>query len=266
MWTTLALLLAVETAPAQRASLALTNARFINGYNGPTRKESGFLPGDVVFLAFDIQNMALDASGRASFSIGMEVLDGTGQSRFKQLPHNQTAQNYLGGNILPSVAQVQIPLDSKPGEYTLRLTVTDRTANQSQTLERKATVLPADFGLIHLHVSADREGKVPVAPVGTVGQSLYIDFAVVGFQRGPGKQPSVDVALRVLDDKGQPTTANPLTGRADKDIPPDIQIIPLQFGLTLNRLGRFTMELSATDRLSGKSSRVTFPLLVTSLE
>jgi hypothetical protein len=191
---------------------------------------------------------------------------GGGQSKFRQLPQNQQARNYLGGNVLPSVAQLQIPLETKPGEYTLRVTITDRTANKSQTLDRKASVLPADFGLIHLHTSADREGKVPVAPVGTVGQSLYIDFAVVGFQREAGKQPNIEVALRVLDDKGQPTTAKPLTGTADKDIPPDVKIIPLQFGLTLNRLGRFTVELSASDKVSGKVSRVSFPLSVVSLE
>jgi hypothetical protein len=267
MWTTLALLLAVQAAPGQNTTLALTNVRYIHGYNGPVRKDNAFLPGDVVFLAFDIQNMALDAAGQAAFSIGMEVLDGTGQSRFRQVPQNQQARNYLGGNALPSVAQLQIPLETKPGDYTIRLTVTDRNAKSSQTLEQKAKVLPADFGLIHLHTSADREGKVPVAPVGTVGQSLYIDFAVVGFQRAAAKQqPNIEVALRVLDDKGQPTTAKPLTGTADRDIPPEVKFIPLQFGLTLNRLGRFTAELSATDKLSGKTSRVSFPIVVTSLD
>jgi len=267
MCITLALLLAVQVAPAQNSPLTIANDRFLFGYHGPERKESGFLPGDVVFLAFNIQNMTFDDSGRASFSIAMDVLDGAGMARFRQVPRNQQAQNYLGGGMLPSVADLQIPLNAKPGEYTIRLTVTDRASKATKTLERKAQVLPADFGLIHVHTSPDREGKVSVAPVGTLGEALYVNFAVVGFQRnGDKKQPNVEVSLRVLDDKGTPASAQPLTGKADRDIPEAFQFIPLQFGLTLNRLGRFTVELNATDKLSGKTARVTFPILVTNLE
>jgi len=267
MWTTLALLLAVQVAPAQNATLTIDNDRFLYGYHGALRKESAFLPGDVVFLAFNIQKMTFDASGRASFSVGMEVLDGSGMSRFRQVPSNQQAQDYLGGGMLPSVADIQIPLTAPAGEYTIRLTVTDRNAKATKTLERKARVLPADFGLIHVHTSPDREDKVAIAPVGTLGEPLYVNFGVVGFQRdGAKKQPNVEMVLRVLDDKGTPTSALPLTGKTDRDIPEAFKVIPLQFGLTLNRIGRFTLELSATDKLSGKSSRVTFPIQVMSVE
>jgi hypothetical protein len=267
MWTTLALLLALQTTPGQNTTLALANANFTFGNHGALRKDSDFLPGDVVFLAFDIQNMTCDASGRAAFSIAMEVLDGSGNPRFRQAPHNQTAQNYLGGNTLHSIAQVQVPLESKPGEYTIKLTVEDRAAKTTATLQRKARVLPLDFGLIHVHTSADREGLVPIAPVGVVGEAVYVNFAVTGFQRnGPKAQPNIEVTLRVLDDKGKPTNAVPLTGTANKDIPAEFKIIPLQFGLTLNRLGQFTVELSATDKLSGKSSKVSFPIKVTTVD
>ncbi len=267
MWSTLVLLTAAQLAPAQNATLTIGNDRFTYGYHGPTRKDSSFLPGEVVCLAFNIQNMTFDASGRASFSIGMEVLDGSGKPRFRQVPRNQLAQNYLGGNALQSVAELQIPVEASPGEYVMRLTVTDRAANTSKILERKASVLPAEFGLIHVHTSADREGRAPTAPVGTLGEALFVNFAVVGFQRnGAMKQPNVEVALRVLDDKGAATNGKPLTGRADRDIPADVKILPLQFGLTLNRLGRFSVELTATDKLSGKSSRVSFPIQVIALD
>jgi hypothetical protein len=267
MWTTLVLLMAAQVAPAQNPSLAIDGDRFTYGYHGPTRKDSAFLPGELVCLAFNIQNMTFNASGRASFSIAMEVLDGTGKSRFRQVPSNQQALNYLGGNTLQSVAELQLPVTAPPGDYTVKLTVTDRAAKTSTTLERKATVLPAGFGLIHVHTSADREGHVPTSPVGTLGEPLYINFAVVDFQRdGAMKQPNVEVALRVLDDKGAPATGRSQTGKADRDIPADLKIIPMQFGLTLNRLGRFTVELTATDKLSGKSSRVSFPVLVVALD
>ena len=266
MWSTVALLLALQVAPAQNATLAIDNDRFLYGYHGAERKDSAFLPGDVVFLAFNIQNMTFDATGQASFSIGMEVLDGSGMSRFRQIPRNQQAHDYLGGGMLQSVADVQIPLTAPSGEYTIKLTITDRAAKVAKTLEKKVRVLPADFGLVHVHTTPDREGKVAATPIGTLGESLYVNFAVVGFQREDAKkQPSIEVSLRVLDDKGNATAAQPLTGKTDRDIPEAMKLIPLQFGLTLNRVGRFTVELTATDKLSGKSARVSLPMLVTSL-
>jgi hypothetical protein len=262
MCTTLALLLALQTTPAQNSALTLDGDHFTYGYHGADRKEDGFLPGDVVFLGFNIRNMTFDPSGKAAFTIAMEILDGSGMSQFKQAPRNQQAVDYLGGGMLQSVADVQIPLTTKPGEFTIRLTITDRSNKASKTLERKVKVLPADFGIVHLHTSQDREGKAAVAPVGSLGEPLYINFAVVGFQRDDKKQPNIELTMRVLDEKGNPAGAQPQTGKADREVPESLQIIPLQFGLTLNRLGRFTVEMTASDKVSNKSSRISIPIRV----
>ncbi len=40
----------------------------------------------------------------------------------------------------------------------------------------------------------------------------------------------------------------------------------MQFGLTLNRAGRFTIELAAEDRLAGKTSRFSYGIRVLPLE
>ncbi len=261
MLTTLALLLAVPAVPAQNAGLAIDSDHFTYGYHGADRKEDAFLPGDVVFLGFNVRNMTFDASGRASFSIAMEILDGAGMSLFKQAPRNEQAMDYLGGGMLQSVADVQIPLNAKPGEFTIRLTISDRSNQASKTLERKVRVLPADFGIVHVHTTQDREGKAAVAPVGSLGEPLYINFGVVGFQRDAKKQPNVELALRVLDEKGNPTGA-PLTGKADREVPESLMVVPLQFGLTLNRVGRFTVEVTASDKLSGKSAKLALPFRV----
>jgi hypothetical protein len=262
MWTTLALLLALEAAPAQNAALAIDGDHFTYGYHGAERKDDGFLPGDVVFLGFNIRNMTFDGSGRAAFMIAMEILDSAGMSQFKQAPRNEQAMDYLGGGMLQSVADVQIPLNAKPGDFTIRLTITDRSNKASKTLERKVRVLPADFGVIHVHTTQDREGKVAVAPVGSLGEPMYINFAVVGFQRDANKQPGIDLTMRVLDEKGNPSGAQPMAGKTDREVPETMQVIPLQFGLTMNRVGRFTVEVSASDKLSGKSAKVSLPLRV----
>ncbi len=266
MLTTLVLTLAVQTAPAQ-GKLGIANDRLTHGYLGAERKNSDFLPGEVVFVAFDILNMTFDEKSKASYSIALEVLDKDGKSRFREVPRNLVARNYLGGNKLQGVAQLQIPIEAKPGEYTLRVLVEDRASKASAKLERKARVVNGAFGLIHVHTSADREGMVPRAPIGIVGETLHVNFAVVGFGRDQGsKQPHIEVAMRLLDSAGKATTAQPLTGKADKDIPADFKIIPLQFAVTLDRVGQYTVELNATDKTSGKTARVSFPIKVTILE
>ena len=57
-----------------------------------------------------------------------------------------------------------------------------------------------------------------------------------------------------------------LTGIVNKDVPKDVQILPMQFGITLNRLGNFTMELEATDKISGKSAKTRLPLKVVAVD
>src|ERR1700751_939582 len=115
MLTTLALLLALPAAPAQNAGLVIDGDHFTYGYHGADRKEDAFLPGDVVFLGFNVRGMTFLGSGRAAFSIAMEILDASGMSKFKQTPRNEQAMDYLGGGMLQSVSDVQIPLNAKPG-------------------------------------------------------------------------------------------------------------------------------------------------------
>jgi len=197
----------------------------------------------------------------------MEVLDGTGQKIYRQAPRPQLARNFLGGNRLPFVVDLNVPLQQKAGEYTIKVIVEDQTAKASGEVTQKVRVLPADFGLVQLHTSTDAEGRAPRVPISVVGESLFVNFSVVGFGRDPSKkQPKVEVSLRVLDENGKATMANPLQGKVDSDILAEVKLLPMQFALLLNGAGRFTVELSATDQVSGKTARLSFPLKVIAMD
>jgi hypothetical protein len=267
MWMTLTLALALHAAKAQESALTIANDRLTYGYLGAARKDDEFLPGDICFLAFDVQGMTFDAAGKASYSVSMEVQNEKGETRFKQVPNKLQAQNYLGGTTLHSVAHLQIPMEAKPGTYTLRLTIEDRASKATKTFERKGKVLPADFGIIQVGTTADAEGISAVPPLGTLGQSLFVNFSVVGFERDKAKkQPDVVVNMRLLDEQGNPTMPKPLTGSAKSGVPDDYKLLPMQFGITLNRTGKFTVEITATDKLNSKTAKVSFPIRVTALD
>jgi hypothetical protein len=263
MLTTFTFLAALTLAPAQTGQLEIVNPRSTYGYLGPARPRTGVLPGDVAFFAFDVKNMQLDKQGRASYTLLVQVVDHKGKTRFRLGPYNAVALNCLGGDTMPCSASLEVPLDTAPGECTLSVSIEDRISGRKTTLKAKGKVLPADFGLVRVGLFADRVGKVSAPAVGVVGQVLYVGFSTVGFARNKtSKQPDVAVSLRVLDEKGMATMPAPLAGRANADIPDDLKILPMQFGLTLNRTGQFTVELTASDRLTEKTARVRFPLRV----
>jgi hypothetical protein len=267
MLPTLVLLGALGAAGAQDAPLEIANAHATYGYLGaPHPVVEGRLPGDTIFFTFDIKNMRLDDAGRASYSLLVEVTNDKGQLIYKLGPTNAVAQNYLGGNSLPCSAHLDVPLDSVAGVHHFKVTVTDRQTNKSVSLEKKGKVLAPDFGLVRVGTYADREGKVPVAPIGVCGETIYLSFAPVSFGRDKAtKQPNLHVSMRVLDDKNQPTFPKPLTGTVNKEVPEDLKVLQMQFGITLNRVGTFTIELDAHDKTSGKSAKVRLPLKVVSL-
>jgi hypothetical protein len=259
--TTLVFVAALSLAPGQAGSLSLANPHTTYGIGGLPRGDTKFLPGDSVALAFEIQGIKPDSSGKVLYSIGMEVTDSGGKSVFKQAPRDLEAPASLGGNSVPGFATVQIGLDQPPGMYTLKVTVTDRTTKAAQSLTRACEVLPKGFGLVRFHTSRDPEGRY-LAALFAEGETLWVNFSAVGFARGPQGQPDVTVSLRVLDESGKPTAAKASTGEVAKDVSANAPAIPMQFWLDLNRSGKFTVEVKATDKVSGKNAALSFPLLV----
>jgi hypothetical protein len=262
----LVLLSALGIAGAQDAPLEIANAHATYGYLGaPHPTVEGRLPGDTIYFTFDIKNMKLDDAGRASYSLLVEVTDDKGHLVYKQGPTNAVAQNYLGGNSMPCSAHLDLPLDSVPGVHHFKVTITDRTTNKMVSLEKMGKILAPNFGLVRVGTYADREARVPAAPIGVCGETLFFSFAPVGFARDQAtKQPNLYVSMRVFDDKGKPTFTKPLTGIVNKEVPDDLKVVQMQFGITLNRTGAYTVELEAIDKISGKSAKVNLPLKVVS--
>ncbi len=265
MRATLACLLALALPPAQDNDLEIINAHGTYGFLGAERPKSGVLPGDVFFFAFDVKGIKQDAHGKAKFSIKTEVVDDKGEVFFKEGPYNSVAHNCLGGDLLPCAAHLEIPADTKPGTYTLKVTIEDLATKKTKTFEAKGKVLEPEFGLVRVGTFADANGVVPAPPLGVMGSSLYINFSLINFQRdAASKQPKVHLSLRILDEKGNPTLKEALTGEIKDKINSDAKLIPLHFGITCNRVGTFTVEVTATDKVADKTAKLTFPLHVTS--
>ena len=250
------------------AAPEIVNPRPTFGYLGaPRPKGAGILPGDVGHVSFEIKNLKRDSNGRHAYSIAIVITDEKGHVIFEQKPYNSVAQTYFGGTTLPAAVRIEVPLDAKPGAVHWKCTVTDRNTNKSNEITGTGKILPADFGLVQVGTFADAESRFPVAAVGVVGGQIHVGFGVTGFGRGgKEKQPNIKVSLSIRDSKGKLTTAKPLTGEVNKDIDPEVRVIPLHFGLTLDQAGQFTLELTAQDQTSGKTSTVQIPVRILGIE
>jgi hypothetical protein len=101
--------------------------------------------------------------------------------------------------------------------------------------------------------------------LGAPGEFLHVNFVAVGFDRDKAKKPNLHVELSVLDEKGKPVLAKPATGTVT-EAPETVRAIPMQFPMALNRPGKFTVELKATDAVSKKTDTLRFPLTVLATE
>ena len=264
MLTTAAALAALGAALAGPGELALTNPRLTYGLLGPTRADNQLLPGDSLTVAFDIDGLTADDGGKVRYRTATEVTGPDGKTLFRQPPQDVEAVNALGGGRVPAFAQVDIGLAQPPGPCALKVTVTDPATNNTQALTQKFEVLPRGFGLARVALTDDAEGRLPAGLLGA-GQSVWVNFVVVGFGRAAGGAADVALEVRVLDEAGQPTVAKPFRGSVGKDAAAGATAVPVHFPLALNRPGKFTLELRAADRAGGGSATRPVPLTVLGL-
>lgn len=262
MFTSVALVAAMSLAPAQ-GGLTLSNPRMTFGELGPVRPDNKFLPGDIFFLAYEIDGMKVDETGRVKYSMAMTVIDSSDKPIFKQEPVVREDFLPLGGTKLPARAFVTIGLDQAPGVYTCRVKVTDVATKSEKEIEQKFEVLKKTFGLVVVYTSSDGKGELPAPALGIAGQSVFVHFALVGFSRDPkSKQPSIEVEMVVYGKDNMATLPKPSTLTIDAGIPESENAVPLRFLLPMNRDGDFRVELKATDKVGKTTATVKIPIKV----
>jgi hypothetical protein len=269
MWTPLLLTSVLALGPAQAGGLHLTNVRNTYGMLGGTRADSKFVPGDVLFVGFDIENISIGDDGRVQYTMAMEAVDKNNKAIFKQDPAEKTDYVPLGGTKLPGRAFLEIGWDQEPGPYTLKLTVTDLKTKATQSFTKPFEVVKREFAVVAVFTSVDVKGDIPAPTTGVVGQAPFIQFALVGFDRAADPKnpkapprPNLTMEMMPVDERGQPTLkkAESLTvtdGLDEKELG-----LSMRFMVPLTRPGKFTVRLKATDNLSKKTATFELPLAV----
>jgi len=247
----------------------LTNVRVTTGILGPDRKDAKdpkVLPGDLLVVSFDINGLTVKDDGRVRFSMGFELLSkGKTKPVFAHAPEIKESFLSLGGSRLPSLAQATIGTDTKPGEYAMKVTVTDVETKKTQVLEQKFEVIPAQLGFVRVGLTYDAPTYYPAPAIGVPGQTLLLHFSLVGFELDKKNNPDVNVSMVILDEAtGKPTVAKPNSGDvkmiASKEFETIIPFDPIP--IQINRPGKYTITIKATDRHNKKTADQSISLTV----
>jgi hypothetical protein len=266
MWATLALTTALQLAPAQ-AGLELKNVRLTYGILGPDRKDKALLPGDIFVVGFDIEGVQAGKDDIIKYSMGTELTNKAGKSMFKKEPQELEVVNTLGGSHIPAHAMAYVGLDTEPGEYTFTVTVTDRIAKQTKTLSQNFEVVALKFGLVRLMFTYPTGDPAP--PLAVTGQSYLLNFTLVGWDfNDKTKNPDVLAEIQILDETGKATLSQPIQGKVNSitEEYKKVKVIPMQFPLNLNRAGKFKINITATDKVSGKKVESALDLTVVEIK
>ena len=260
----LSALMLFQPVQAQKTDLKFANTRLTFGEFGATRADAKFLPGDTFYLAFDIEGIQVNSDGKVAYTMGMELLDAKNASVFAQKPVEREEYLTLGGNRLPARAFLNIGTTQAPGVYTCKIEVFDRGTGQRRSLEQKIEILTRNLGLVNVLYSHDQNGELGAPPAGVVGQTMWLQCTIIGFERSPvKKQPQVDLEMAAYE-KGVKILKEPIKITIEDKVGADAALLPVQFLVPLSRPGDFTLELKVTDKVSKKVSAVTLPLRVSS--
>jgi hypothetical protein len=267
MLATFALAAALTVTPAQAGQLKLSNVRMTIGELGPARSSAKIIPGDILFIGYDINGLPIDPDGVVKYKMSMEVVDAAGKAIFKQEPRELNDYIPLRGNTIPARAYVTIGLDQDPGNYVCKVTVEDPKAKAKDTLETKFEVLKREYAIVGAYATYDMNGSISAPTSGVVGQTIFVNVSVVTFQRDPKtKQPNVDVEFQIIDEKGTPTLAKPgLHTQDDKSLTKVDEkdgAFAMRFPLFMSRPGKFTAKVTATDKVSKKSATYELPVTI----
>jgi hypothetical protein len=242
--------------PSSAQAFEFKNVRLAHGAFGATRVDpKKFLPGDFLFITYEIDGLKVDDKYRASFVTLVEVFDAAKKIVFqKETPTVIVPQ--LGGSRMPGDLHVIMGNDRPPGQYKVRLSVSDVHAKEVKSFEHAFELLPKGFGIVGLMGPA----------IAVPGLPYMAQFNIVELGLDAKKKPNAKLEMKILDEAGKATSPASISN-FPADLPETVDLtkanfIPIDYPIFPNRAGRFFIEITVTDSNAQKTATTRYPLNV----
>jgi hypothetical protein len=253
--------LLLTLAPAPSFALEFKNIRSSYGPLGATRTDNKFLPGDLLYISYEIEGLKVDPkSKKAAYVTLLEVFSSTKEKIFSKETPNEMAPQ-LGGDRIPGDLHLIMGRDKPAGQYLLRMTIQDRVGGETKSFTHSFELLKPGFGIVAVMAPA----------IAFPGQPYLMQLAIIDFTLDANKSPKGSIVMKVFDESGKEVSTLPankfpddLDAATAENMKKD-NVLPMHYPIFPNRPGRFNIEFTAVDALSNKTSVVRYQLLVLDL-
>jgi len=243
--------------PNLGSALEIKNIRPSYGPFGATRSETKLLPGDVMFISYELDGLGIDPkTSKTNYDTTLEFVDAKDKVLFMKKNPNNELLPMLGTGRMPGDLHIIVPPGQPAGKYAIRFTVHDRVGKEAKVFTYPIEVLPQGFGFVGVTAPA----------IGLPGQHYVLGFGVVNLATDKKSMPSAEVSIKIMDDKG--TAVVPAVKYEwPRDMPDGIDLsqanfVPVSHSIFLNRPGRFRIEIRVNDKFGTKMAEMTYPMTV----
>ena len=254
-----AALLILALAPAPTFALEFKNVRPSYGPLGATRNDNKFLPGDLLYISYEIEGLKVDPkTKKAAYVTLLEVFSSTKEKIFSKESPNEMAPQ-LGGDRIPGDLHLIMGHDKPAGQYLLRMTIQDRVGGETKSFTHAFELLNPGFGIIAIQAPA----------IAFPGQPYIAQLAIIDFTLDANKSPKGSITMKVTDEAGKEVSSLP-ANKFPEDLTEGIDlkkdnVLPMHFPIFPNRPGRFNIEFTAIDAIGNHAATVRYPLQVLDL-
>jgi len=215
-------------------------------------------------MRFTVTGLPTAAAGNVDAVIKMRWADAKGNV-LDETTYPLSGILHLGGNSFLAFVQLRMPAEIAVGKNTVTVTVTDNLSKESASFERQFTGHKSKLQIVALEFFHDAEGKLPSSTNLPPGEPLHFRLRVIGFDRSKEKIHTV-MAVQTVDADGKENLPKPLLFDFHEEDARAVQRTGFVFftgRVGLNRVGKFTLRITVTDRMTDQSTKIEVPVNVT---
>jgi len=255
--------LILSWSSSAQAKIQIENIQASYGPFGPERKSLDLYPFDILFLRFTVTGLKTDAAGKVDTAVTLKWADAKGNP-LDETSFPSSGILHLGGNSFLAFVHLRMPGQVPVGKNTVTVAVADNLSKESASFERQMTGHKSKLQVVDLEFFHDADGKLPSSTNCPPGEPLHFRLRVIGFDRSKEKI-HIQMAVQTLDSDGKENLPKPLVFDFREQDAKAVQRTNFVFftsGIGLNRIGKFTLRITITDRLTDQSTKMEVPVTV----
>ncbi len=233
-----------------------------------------FVPGETIYLRFDVENYTLTKDQGAVVSWVIEAADPKGIPIVPPMEGKKEATLQAEDkDWLPRIRQpIVVPSPAPGGSYSIHIKVTDQNSKDTAVADTKFSVagpvlqptpalLMRNFGFYR----GEEDAQALAMPAYRSGDSMFARFQIAGYKYGAGNAIEVTYGISILGPAGNVMyTQDPAVEEKSAAFYPR-PYIDANMSLSLNagtKAGEYTLVITARDKVGDQKAEIRHPFHV----